>query len=179
MKDNSLFTPFHFGFITGRSRTLQLLHVIEKITSFIESGDDITIAYIWISKKHKFDTVPHRRLLQKLAVYHLDPHVINWIKDFLSDRTQSVVVNGTKSSPQRVTSGVPQSSPVFAWANAVHTAYKWTSISHILIHIRGLADKFCHLHGRRPIRKLKLGVGYIYSSETYYNNIHPSIHYSM
>ena len=35
---------------------------------------------------------------------------MNWIKDFLKDRTQRVVIRGTVSSPRKVTSGVPQGS---------------------------------------------------------------------
>ena len=37
-------------------------------------------------------------------------NLLNWIKDFLSDRTQYVSVNGNCSNKVKVTSGVPQGS---------------------------------------------------------------------
>ena len=42
-------------------------------------------------------------------------NILSWIEDFMSARTQEVVIEGSKSSPSPVTSGVPQglgSSPV-------------------------------------------------------------------
>ena len=57
MNDHNLFSPRQYGFISGRSTTLQLLHVIEKMTKMIEEGDDITVAYFDFQKA--FDTVPH------------------------------------------------------------------------------------------------------------------------
>ena len=36
--------------------------------------------------------------------------MLGWLRDFLADREQRVVVNGTRSSTAKVTSGVPQGS---------------------------------------------------------------------
>jgi hypothetical protein len=55
-----------------------------------------------------FDKVAHRRLLSKLAYYGIQNSILNWILAFLSNRSQSVCVNGTKSQAVPVTSGVPQ-----------------------------------------------------------------------
>jgi hypothetical protein len=55
-----------------------------------------------------FDKVPHKRLLHKVRHYGIRGSLSNWIKDFLTDRTQSVVIDGVKSSPADVLSGVPQ-----------------------------------------------------------------------
>jgi hypothetical protein len=41
-----------------------------------------------------FDKVPHRRLLYKLKYYGIQENTLLWIQAFLSDRTQTVVVNG-------------------------------------------------------------------------------------
>ena len=54
-----------------------------------------------------FDKVPHCRLLHKLKFYGIQKDILNWNKAFLSDRTQTVVINGTSSTSVLVTSGVP------------------------------------------------------------------------
>jgi hypothetical protein len=55
-----------------------------------------------------FDKVSHRRLLYKLEYYGIQTHTLNWIQAFLSDITQTVVIDGVTSSTMPVTSGVPQ-----------------------------------------------------------------------
>jgi len=46
----------------------------------------------------------------KLAYYGIRDQTQGWIAAFLSGRTQSVSINGAKSSPRSVISGIPQGS---------------------------------------------------------------------
>ena len=55
-----------------------------------------------------FDVVPHQRLLHKLDHYGIRGTALNWIQNFLTNRTQKVVVDGSSSESARVKSGVPQ-----------------------------------------------------------------------
>ncbi len=55
-----------------------------------------------------FDKVPHQHLLYKLKYYGISCNAYDWISDFLTDRTQTVVLEGEMSSKAPVTSGVPQ-----------------------------------------------------------------------
>ena len=55
-----------------------------------------------------FDTVPYRRLLAKLQYYKIDNLVRKWTQSWLTERSQSVVVDGASSKPVSVLSGVPQ-----------------------------------------------------------------------
>ena len=58
-----------------------------------------------------FDTVDHsiilRRLENKLGIRG---NVLNWFKSYLSERTQSVFINGVCSEPNTLRCGVPQGS---------------------------------------------------------------------
>jgi hypothetical protein len=46
-----------------------------------------------------FDKVSHRRLLYKLEYYGIQTHTLNWIQAFLSDRTQTVVIDVESHKP--------------------------------------------------------------------------------
>ena len=55
-----------------------------------------------------FDKVPHKRLLYKLGYYGIRNDTLLWIQDFLSLRSQTVLLEGSHSNKIPVTSGVPQ-----------------------------------------------------------------------
>ena len=55
-----------------------------------------------------FDKVSHQRLVEKLSYYRVRGNLHSWIKDFLTNRKQEVVLEGKHSSRSEVTSGVPQ-----------------------------------------------------------------------
>ena len=48
--------------------------------------------------------------LLKLHFYGIRGNILNWIKDFLDNRTQSVILNGSNFHNITVSSGVPQGS---------------------------------------------------------------------
>ena len=64
MKTNKLLSPKQYGFIKGRSTTLQLLKVLDDWTRSLEKGKQIDTIYMDFKKA--FDTVPHWRLIGKL-----------------------------------------------------------------------------------------------------------------
>ena len=58
-----------------------------------------------------FDTIDHDILLNRLEKrYGIKGNALKWFRSYLSDRTQSVIVNDTESNIQHLKYGVPQGS---------------------------------------------------------------------
>jgi hypothetical protein len=55
-----------------------------------------------------FDKVPHERLAVKLHHYWVCGNTLSWIKSFLANRDQQVILDWAKSNSAPVSSGVPQ-----------------------------------------------------------------------
>ena len=105
--DKNLLSVKQFGFLPERSTVTQLLKYLDECLEKVVMGGVVDTIYMDFAKA--FDKVPHRRLIQKLEGYGIQGNALDWIKAFLSDRSQTVVVNG-KSKLGKVLSGVPQGS---------------------------------------------------------------------
>lgn len=108
MESNKLFSKRQYGFLPGRSTVLQLIQVLDMWTESVDKGCAVDVAYCDLRKA--FDTVPHRRLLEKLRSYNITGELLDWMKSFLCGRKQRVIVNGERSEMKEVISGVPQGS---------------------------------------------------------------------
>ena len=102
----SILSVFQHGFRSGHSCVSQLLVTINDFMTAFDRGIQTDVAVLDFSKA--FDVVPHRRLLGKVKHYGITGQTLNWISEFLSGRTQCVVVDGAESCWIPVTSGVPQ-----------------------------------------------------------------------
>ena len=108
MESNSLFSNQQHGFRKGNSCTSQLIEVMDDWISKLDGNDNIDVIYM--DFQNAFDGVPHERLLKKLHSYGIQGNLIGWIRNFLTNRKQRVILNGTQSSTAIVTSGIPQGS---------------------------------------------------------------------
>ncbi|KAL8575234.1 hypothetical protein ACOMHN_042355 [Nucella lapillus] len=96
------------GFRRGRSCETQLLGLVDEVSQALENGLQEDLLVLDFSKA--FDKVSHSLLVHKLRHYGIDGKINAWIQDFLTDRKQSVIVNGSKSEYVPVESGFPQGS---------------------------------------------------------------------
>ena len=79
---------------------------INDFAKALNDGQQIDSILLDFSKA--FDKVDHRKLCVKLAHYGIQGKCHAWIKAFLSNRTQEVILNEKCSKKCNVTSGVPQ-----------------------------------------------------------------------
>ena len=70
----------------------------------------LPVDIIYLDYEKAFDKVPHQRLLRQLAKFGIRGNVLQWIGDYLHERTQRVRINGSFSNTAPVLSGVPQGS---------------------------------------------------------------------
>ena len=105
---NSILYQLQHGFRDRRSCETQLLEFQVDALKNMKDGMQADVLIMDFSKA--FDKVIHNHLQEKLKFYGIRGKTNTWIRDFLSNRRQVVVVDGEKSYEAEVKSGVPQGS---------------------------------------------------------------------
>ena len=90
LHDKKLLSTKQHGFVNGRSTVTQLLNYLDKCVNNTANGYVIDTIYLDFAKA--FDTVPHRRLIGKMEAYGISGEILNWVKDYLEGRTQTILV---------------------------------------------------------------------------------------
>ena len=108
LHENSLLTKFQSGFIPGDSTVNQLAFLYHTFAKALDEKKDIRIVFCDISKA--FDKVWHEGLLYKLKKIGIGGNLLNWFRNYLSNRLQRVVIRGQNSDWGTIKAGVPQGS---------------------------------------------------------------------
>lgn len=108
LEDSLFFCPNQHGFRKGVSCSTQLIELFHDLVSVAENR--LQTDAIFLDFRKAFDSVSHDLLLHKLSALNIDSTVLAWIKDYLSERKQCVVLGGKKSKFVDLTSGVPKGS---------------------------------------------------------------------
>jgi len=108
LEKKNILADCQHGFRSGRSCETQLVFTFNDLATNKENGEITDVIILDFSKA--FDSVNHRKLLFKLERYGISHKIVKWVKNFLYNRKQLVVVDGVSSDCCEVLSGVPQGS---------------------------------------------------------------------
>ena len=103
---NKFFKSQQAGFRKNRSTSDNIVFLTQKIEETFARKKKLGCIFFDIAKA--FDSVWHRGLIFKLLKANVDPYIVNWVENFLKDRSFFVEVNGSKSDVFLIESGVPQ-----------------------------------------------------------------------
>ena len=94
------------GFRNKHSCETQLVNTFEDLARWLYDREQLDLPVLDFSKA--FHTVAHQRLLGKFRYYGIRDSTLNWIRHWLTGRSQRVAVEGDCSSEVAVKSGIPQ-----------------------------------------------------------------------
>ena len=90
---HNLLTDCQHGFRRRRSCEMQLLTLADELIKGLDKGRQLDLAILDFSKA--FDCVPHEKLLKKLDHYDIRGKTLDWIRAFITNRTQKWYSRGS------------------------------------------------------------------------------------
>ena len=103
------FNPFQSAYRRFHSTETALLLTLDRIYHSIDQGFSTVLVSLDLSAA--FDTIDHPTLLNRLSTsYGVHGAVLSWFKSYLSNRSQFVLIENSKSSISPSPIGVPQGS---------------------------------------------------------------------
>ena len=107
--ENQLITDKQSGYRPEHNTQLQLIYLTHNLYKTLDSGRDFTAIYLDISKY--FDKIWHDGLLYKCKTdFGLSGTLLTWLKSYLTNRSQKVIIENISSSLQKIDAGCPQGS---------------------------------------------------------------------
>ena len=108
--ENNLLTKNQSGFRPGDSTTNQLLYLVNEIHEGFENSKSLEVRALFFDISKAFDKVWHERLIFKLKQNGISGSLLTLFENYLCNRKQRVVLNGSCSDFFTIESGVPQGS---------------------------------------------------------------------
>ena len=107
-RTNSILSSSQSGFIPGDSTINQLTFLCNLFCQTPDTEHEIRVVFSDINKV--FDCVWHAGWLCKLEAAGISGNLLVWLKNYLSDRKQRVILPGIVSDWSKILAGVPKGS---------------------------------------------------------------------
>lgn len=108
LHDNNLIYKYQSGFLPGHSTVFQLIDIYNQVCKAFDEKKSTCMVFCDVSKA--FDRVWHKGLLFKMKQYGVNGNINDWVKSYLTNRTQSVFLGSSVSETKSIKAGVPQGS---------------------------------------------------------------------
>ena len=109
MQNSGISNNLQSAYKCGNSTETALLYIQNDILSAQDRGELTALSLLDLSAA--FDTIDHDLLLSRLTEWFgIDGVVLQWVRSYVTGRSQLVKVNGVRSTPQLLLCGVPQGS---------------------------------------------------------------------
>jgi hypothetical protein len=108
LRQNDLFEPYQSAYRRFHSTETALIKIKDDIITSIGSRKAVLLLLIDLSSA--FDTIDHIRLLNILEAIGISGYVLDWIRSYLTGRSQSIICGDAMSSSFDLNTGVPQGS---------------------------------------------------------------------
>ncbi len=120
-KDNNLLERLQSAYKDGHSIETALVKVHNDILTAMDRRDCVLLILLDLSAA--FDTLDHDLLLKRLnSRCGVEGLALRWFESYLTNRTQSVIINGTESEKHILSCGVPQGSVLGPLLFTIYTA---------------------------------------------------------
>ena len=120
LEDTEFLVKTQHGFRKGHSTTSAFSELIDDLLMNLDNSM-ITVA-LYLDFKKAFDTLNHRILLDKLSLAGFSPLTCRLIQNYLSNRKQTVLLNGRRSKERSLTTGCTPG--LYAWVIIVSFVYQ-------------------------------------------------------
>ena len=132
-----------FGFRKGLGTADALLLLNHELQSALDKNCESRLVSLDFSAA--FDTVNHKGLIFKLKSVGVGGSILSILSEFLTDRQQRVVVDGSFSSYSRVYSGVPQGSVLGPLLFILYTSDMWFDITNKILAYADDTSLYAHI----------------------------------
>ena len=109
LNTNNIITKNQSGFCPGDSTTNQLLYLVNEIHKAFDDPVSLKVCVVFLYISKAFNKVWHDGLLFKLNQNSINGSLLKLLENYLHNRKQRVVLNGSYSE-YSIESGVPQGS---------------------------------------------------------------------
>lgn len=106
LEKNKILSEDQYGFREGKSSEDAIRRLIERVYGWLDGGR--TGLCVFIDLEKTFDTVSHRRLLDRLYRYGFRGRVYELLRSYLTSRLQFIKVGNCSSAARYVEYGIPQ-----------------------------------------------------------------------
>ena len=108
LESNNILYEHKYGFRKDYPTNHAVIILVERVAKALDIGK--IVLGVYLDYRKAFDAIDYPILFRKLYSFGIRSHHFRWIKSYLTNRSQFVVYNNSKSEIKFITHGVPQGS---------------------------------------------------------------------